>query len=347
MSMYERFLAELTRKPWVILPSKLDEIQALIALRLGGDKAEAATLERFRAARDEQAATLAAARAQATRGSVALIPVYGAIGYRMNMMMYYSGGTSIQQLTAAFRQAMADPNIGTIVLDIDSPGGSVEGVPELADEILKAREDKRIIAVSNCLAASAAYWLASACSEVVVTPSGEVGSIGVYVLHWDYSGACEMEGTKPTFIFAGKHKVDGNPYEPLEEEARAAMQADVDRYYDMFCAAVAKGRGAKVADVKAGYGEGRCVGAREAVALGMADRVASLDQVLGRLGVSMPAPGGARADATEPTIEAGAAGALAAPEASDDGPAAQDDVAEQDGGEAERRRRRLRLLELS
>lgn len=346
MSKYDRFLAELTRRPWAILPAKLDEIRALIALRLSGGKTEAEALEGFRAAREEQAAVLAATRAQAPSGSVAVIPVYGAVGYRMNMMMYYSGGTSIRQLAGAFRQAVHDPNIGTIVLDIDSPGGSVEGVPELADEILKARDGKRIIAVANCLAASAAYWLASACSEVVVTPSGEVGSIGVYTLHWDYSAACEMEGTKPTFIFAGKHKVDGNPYEPLGEDAKSVMQADVDRYYDMFCGAVAKGRGVKVADVKAGFGEGRCVGAREAVALGMADRVASLDQVLAKLGMSQQPAGAARAD-TAMSAEAEAASGPHTTGQADNGGSEQAGNANADTEEAERRRRRLRLLELT
>ena len=93
----------------------------------------------------------------------------------------------------------------------------------------------------------------------------------------------EREGVKVNFISAGKHKVEGNPYEPLTDEARGAIQARVDEYYSMFVSAVAKGRGVKPADVRGGFGEGRTVGAREAVSLGMADSVATLDETIARM----------------------------------------------------------------
>jgi ClpP class serine protease len=94
------------------------------------------------------------------------------------------------------------------------------------------------------------------------------------------------EGVKTTLISAGKYKTEGNPYEPLSDEARAAMQAMVDDYYGMFTRAVAKGRGVSVDAVRNGFGEGRMVSASQAVKNGMADRVATLDQVLASHGVS-------------------------------------------------------------
>jgi signal peptide peptidase SppA len=137
--------------------------------------------------------------------------------------------------------------------------------------------------VANTLAASAAYWLASAASELVVTPSGEVGSIGVFAIHEDYSAALDRVGVKVSLISAGKYKTEGNPFEPLGEEAQAAVQGTVNDYYDMFIRAVARGRGVSQADVIAGFGEGRVVMAEQAVRLGMADRVATIDEVIGGL----------------------------------------------------------------
>jgi hypothetical protein len=120
----------------------------------------------------------------------------------------------------------------------------------------------------------------------VVSPSSLTGSIGVYASHEDESQALDKIGVKVTLISAGKYKVEGNSFEPLGDDARSAMQAMVDEYYGMFTKAVARGRGVKVSDVTGGFGEGRVVTAQQALKLGMADRVATLDQVLSKYGVS-------------------------------------------------------------
>jgi signal peptide peptidase SppA len=159
----------------------------------------------------------------------------------------------------------------------------VTGVDELSKMIYDARGSKPIVAVANHLMASAAYWIGTAADELVVTPSGEVGSIGVFAAHQDVSAAMEKEGVKTTLISAGKYKTEGNPFEPLTDEAHASIQARVDDYYSMFTKAVARNRGVNVADVRGGFGEGRVVGAQQAVSLGMADRVATLDDVISGL----------------------------------------------------------------
>jgi ClpP class serine protease len=131
--------------------------------------------------------------------------------------------------------------------------------------------------------ASAAYYIGSAADEVVVTPGGEVGSIGVFMAHQDLSAALEQEGVKITLISAGKFKTEANPFESLSDEAKAALQKTVNVYYESFVNAVAKGRDAKASEVRNGYGQGRMVTAKEAVLLGMADRIETLDETIGRL----------------------------------------------------------------
>jgi len=280
---YEHVIAEVFRKPWAILPEKFRAISELILLRASGEKLSETEIR-------ERLALHAAARpASGNYGAVAVIPIYGVISRRVNLMSQISGGTSTEKLTAQFRQALGDASVKAIVFDVDSPGGGVEGVPELAEEILKGRAQKKIVAVANSMAASAAYWLASAANELVVTPSGEVGSIGVFAEHEDISKALEDAGVKVSLISAGKYKTEGNPYEPLSEEARAELQSKVDAFYEMFVKSVARGRGVAQSAVRAGFGEGRLVLAQDAVKGRMADRVATLDETLARLGAG-PAP---------------------------------------------------------
>lgn len=236
------------------------------------------------AQRDLQAAGGSRRIVERLGGPVAVIPLLGFIQQRGGMFMDFFGGTSTQALSAELRQAAADNSVRGIVLEVDSPGGEVSGVTEAASVIREVRAKKPVVAVASTLAASAAYWLASQADEVLVSPGGEVGSIGVYGIHVDLSAALEKEGVKATLVSAGKYKVEGNPFEPLGEDARAAMQEAVDRYYGMFVADVAKGRRASATAVRGGFGEGRVVGAKQAVELGMADGIGTLDDALRRAG---------------------------------------------------------------
>jgi signal peptide peptidase SppA len=277
VTRYSHIISEVCRKPWAILPEKLAVIAQFIRMSAAGEKLSEEEIE----------ASMSAGPRVSPKGSgaVAVIPVYGTISRRMNMMSRMSGGTSIEQLTASFRQAMSDPSVKAVVLNVDSPGGSVDGVPELGAEIFSSRSQKKTIAVADTMAASAAYWIAAQADELVVTPSGSVGSVGVFAVHEDYSKALESEGISVTLVSAGKYKTEGNPYQPMSAEAKDALQADVDKFYGMFVKAVAQGRGATQESVRNGYGEGRMVMAADAVKEGMADRVATLDQVLADLGV--------------------------------------------------------------
>jgi signal peptide peptidase SppA len=213
-------------------------------------------------------------------GGIAVIPVVGTITQRAGMMTEWCGGTSTQQISAALAEAMRDEAVGQILMEFDTPGGSVFGVAELGDEIHEAAKTKPVIGVANSLSASAGYWLMSQCSQAYVTPGGEVGSIGVWMAHEDWSKAMAESGVVTTMVSAGKFKVEGNPYEPLGEDARAFMQSRVDDYYGAFVKAVARGRGVGVQQVRDGMGQGRVLGADEALAQGMVDGVAPVAEVV-------------------------------------------------------------------
>jgi signal peptide peptidase SppA len=230
-------------------------------------------------------------RALARRpGAVAVIPIRGVITARPSFLEFYGLATSVATVAAALREALAAAEVKAVVLDIDSPGGGTAGVGELAAEILAARETKPIIAHANHLAASAAYWIGASASQLEASPSALVGSVGVYILHLDQSGMLEQMGLRPTFVFAGRHKVDGNPFEPLGDDARADMQAIVDEGYGQFVDAVAAGRGATAAEVRSGYGEGRVLTALQARKAGMIDVIRPIEQTLAALGAGQPAP---------------------------------------------------------
>lgn len=278
MKSYEHILDAVIDQPWAILPEKLSQIQALLNMKLAGLNASAEDIAEMTAAAQQRPTYQTAA-------NIAIVPVYGTLLYRTSPLAEMSGATSTRSIAAALREAVNDPGVKAVIMDIDSPGGQVFGMTELAAEIRKLREQKPIVAMVNPLAASAGYNVAASASEVVATPSALVGHIGIALLHMDLSKAAEMEGVTPTLMTAGKFKheeTSGSQYYPLTEEARAAFQSRVNAAYDTFVKDVAAGRGVSVQTVRNGYGEGRVVTASEAVRLGMADRVATLDETIAR-----------------------------------------------------------------
>lgn len=272
------FIAHALATPWALQREVLSAYAGVLARSVTGDRLSLASL-----AGEPEASDGGRGRTAATRnGAIAVIPLVGSIMQRAGMMDL-CGGTSVQKFTAAFREAMADDTISQILIDIDSPGGSVYGVGELAAEIMQARATKPVVAVANSLAASAAYWVGCSASEFYCTPGGEVGSIGVWQAHEDWSAAMEEAGIKTTLVSAGKFKVEGNPYQPLDEEALGFMQSRVNDYYGAFVKGVAKGRGVPVDAVRNGMGQGRVLGADAALAENMIDGIATFDDVVKKM----------------------------------------------------------------
>lgn len=258
---------------WAIRPDVLSQISQILAARLHGERAG---LQR----------SARAGIGRATAGDVAIVPLRGVVTPRGGALTEIFGGAPLELFRARLREALADNAIASIVIDADGPGGTVNGVPETAAEISAARgKGKPIVAVASGLdgAASATYWLASQADELVVSPSAEVGSIGVWTMHVDASEYFKKLGFNMTLITAGKYKVEDHPFGPLSDEARAHMEASVADTHEEFIAAVAKGRRTTQKAVREGFGLGRMVPAARAVKEGMADRVATLDDVVSKL----------------------------------------------------------------
>ena len=293
---HQLLVAEFLATPWALMPERLHALASVVMRWSTGIAADVDNMVRIQADRVIRETRRQATTAQSA-GGIAVLPLYGIVTQRGNMVDDVSGPgtTSTQQFSSALRQLLADDTVSQILIDIDSPGGSVYGVAELADEIQTARAQKSVVAVANSLAASAAYWIGCSASEFYVTPGGEVGSIGVWQAHQDYSRALDEAGVKTTLISAGKYKVEGNPYSPLDEEAQSFMQSRVDDYYAAFTKAVARGRGVPISQVRDGMGQGRVLGADAALAQNMVDGVATFDEVIKKMrrAAKQPAPQGA------------------------------------------------------
>ena len=277
MYKYSRYIGHVLQHPWAITLEKLSIVSALIQERAAGHRLSDEELaERL------QAQTVTMRSPAPAGGAVAVIPVHGVIAHRADSFAASSGGTSAEAIGKALNRASLDETVSAIILDIDSPGGSVEGIPELATQIARVATVKPVVAHVSALAASAAYWLASQATEIIVTPSGSVGSIGVYMLLVDESEALAKDGIKVNAISAGDLKLEGAPWLPLSDEARVHLQAQVDQVYQTFVGMVAAGREVSIAEIKAQYGQGRVYLAKEALKRGMIDRIATFDDTLGR-----------------------------------------------------------------
>lgn len=211
------------------------------------------------------------------KNGVLMIPIKGVL---LNNFPWQDGqwATGYEYIQQAMRRGVEDSDVRSIALVINSPGGVVSGNFELADKMYAMRGKKPIKAFAADSAYSAAYSLASTADEISVARSGGVGSIGVVTMHADYSDALKERGIKITFIYAGKHKVDGNPYEPLPDAVRKRMQARIDALYSDFVALVARNRDMDEKDVRAT--EALTYMATEAVEKGLADEVMSFDDAI-------------------------------------------------------------------
>jgi signal peptide peptidase SppA len=217
-----------------------------------------------------------------TADGVALIPVIGSLVNRGAWLGVNSGKTSYEGLQHQVRQAAADPNVKAILLDIASGGGEATGAFETASIVREAAAQKPVTALVNGMAASAAYAIAAGASTIVTTETGVVGSIGVVMMHADYSRKLEKDGVTPTLIFAGAHKVDGHPFAPLADDVRTDLQKEVDQFYSLFVQSVAAGR-KQLSPAAIRATEARTFIGADAVAAGLADSVGTFDQVLADL----------------------------------------------------------------
>lgn len=305
MSRYEQVWRAFLNEPLAILPEKLAEVRAFLELKLAGGEVDPEKVAAIVAGRLDRADRLGAIQGQRRGngvvqvGPVAVLPVFGVLGQRVDALGEASGGVGAERVGSTLDQLVQDKSVKKIVMAFDSPGGSVYGIDELGRKIREAGARKKIVGIADSVAASAAYWLLAQTSEVNVTPGGQVGSIGVIVQHVDDTKAEELKGEKSTFVTSSPFKAE--TLGPLTDEARGELQKKVNHYHSMFVAAVAKGRSVTEAKVEKDFGGGRMVTAKEAVSRGMADHVATLEQLLGRLGADVSSGPGATGHADSPT----------------------------------------------
>lgn len=221
---------------------------------------------------------------------IAVIPVHGSLVKRTLGVEALSGLTSYADIETMLAAAVSDASVRGILLDIDSPGGEVNGCFELARTVREAAALKPVWAIANDSAFSAAYAIGCAAQRLFVTETGGVGSIGVIALHIDQSAKDAQDGLRYTAITAGAHKNDYSPHEPLQDAARSALQAEVDRLYGMFSAHVSAMRGLDEQVVRAS--EAAVYFGPQGVALGLADAVGTLGTALSEFSDFLRARGG-------------------------------------------------------
>ena len=207
---------------------------------------------------------------------VAIIPISGPISKSRGIFSFLFGGTSYGEIATALMNAMIDKDVGAIVFDIDSPGGTVAGVEAVGDLIFDNRDEKPIISFANGMMASAAYWLGSAAETIVGTKTSEVGSIGVLMIHEDQSKMDKEMGLKITYLTAGKYKALGNPHEPLGDTAKAIFMDELNEIYTVFVDTVARNRDIEFETVLTSQADGRVFIGQQSKDRGMIDEIGSL-----------------------------------------------------------------------
>ncbi|WP_264688349.1 S49 family peptidase [Wolbachia endosymbiont (group A) of Sympetrum striolatum] len=206
-----------------------------------------------------------------------IIPIHGILTKKPGAFDEMLGMTSYEQIEEQITQALADSSIETIILEIDSPGGEVNGIFDLADFIYESRGKKRIIAIANDDAYSAAYAIASSAEKIFLTRTSGVGSIGVIASHIDQSGFDEKCGIKYTTVFAGSRKNDLNPHEPITSESLENLKSEVNRLYEMLVELIARNRNLSVEAIK--NTEAGLYFGENAVEMGLADGITILSSI--------------------------------------------------------------------
>lgn len=292
-------LLDIMTAPWAITPDKFFEVQEIYLRHVRGQALSADELAGMRAAGMIKLKPAEGTREPyQNRDGVAVIAIEGVIAKRANLFADISGGASTQLIAAAVRQALEDPTVHALLLNIDSPGGAVDGTQELARTIFAARGLKPIVAYSDGMMTSAAYWIGAAADRVYISgDTAVVGSIGVVATHTDYSKLEEARGVKTTEIVAGKFKRIASSYAPLTDIGRATIQEQVDHIYSVFVQDVAAFRGATPETVLKDMADGRLFLGRQAVTQGLVDGQHTFDGLVSEL-ATRTLTGGARMSGT-------------------------------------------------
>lgn len=257
---------------WAIVPEMLETIAAVVEQHAAG---QAAAYDG-----PTKSGPKADTPYDVTADGVAIIPIYGVTGRRANLLERMSGATSTQIVGELVRAASQDASVRAILLDIDSPGGTVNGTMELANAVRAAREVKPIVAYTGGAMCSAAYWIASAATRVMAIGTASVGSIGIASVHYDLSKRDAQAGVQRTMVYAGKYKRIASDNAPLSDEARTYLQDQIDALYDQFVSTVAQNRGVEERQVRTRMAEGKVFIGEQAMDAGLVDQVGDMDDAM-------------------------------------------------------------------
>lgn len=272
-------LLDVMNSPWAILPVQLREIQNIYITHLRGEKIDIKGVEARigKPLKNEP-------KSFEIFENVAVLSIEGVLAQKMNLFTEISGGMSTELISKDLQEVMKDESIKAVILNIDSPGGTSSGIPELANLVFEARKQKRILAFTDNMMASAAYWIGAAADAVIISSDVvQVGSIGVVTTHTDVSKSEEMQGIKTTELVAGKYKRIASKYAPLTQEGRETIQGHLDYVYSVFVDDIAKFRGVSAETVLTDMADGRVFIGKQAIDAGLVDGVSTLDALIADL----------------------------------------------------------------
>lgn len=274
---HARHFARIYNTPLLIAPGALDAMLPALEAALRGQVLAPGALRATPTERTEQS------NLPAVNG-VAVLPIHGVLAHRSMLDAECNFLLGYQTIAQMLDAVLADPEIHSIVLDLDSPGGEVAGCFDLVEHVRAVSATKPVYAAVNDQACSAAYAIASACRSISVTRTASVGSVGVRAMHVDMSQWLENEGYKVTHIYAGANKLDGDPYAPLPADVRARFQRDIDTLYGLFVETVAAGRSISAEAVRGTQAD--VYRGQAGIDVGLADRIETPDALIQRLAVS-------------------------------------------------------------
>lgn len=278
-------LIDVLNSPWALPEAHLREIQEIYKAHILGPPIdlEALAVKLGKPLNNQQAN-------YENVGGTAVLPVHGVMGKRMNLMTQISGGASTQLLSNYFAEALADPDVHSILLHVDSPGGTVDGTETLANNIFSARGKKPIVAFADGRMQSAAMWVGSAADKIYAAErASQIGSIGVVASHADYSKAEEKAGVKITEITAGKYKRIASEHAPLTAEGHASIKERVDALYTIFVDDLARNRGVSSEFALENMADGKEFAASDALKAKLIDGIKPIGEVIAELNANAAA----------------------------------------------------------
>lgn len=249
-------------------------------LRLGAQMVFREHIPDFEAVAAKRAKMLDGTRAAKLReGGIAVIEIIGPITRHASYFSDWCGGATVETLAQDFNAALNDPSINAIVFKVDSPGGSVTGINEFAQMIFEARGKKPVVAYGDGLVASAAYWITSACEELVMDNTAIAGSIGVI------SRVSNPDAERSRDITFVSSQSPNKNAKPNTTHGAAQIQQLIDDLADVFISTVARNREVSIETVLSDFGQGGVMVGQRAIDAGLADRLGSFEQLISELSV--------------------------------------------------------------